>query len=71
MEGERNKRRLSLRLTVFQFLENQGLVGLFGLRFWYFWDSLGSEILGMEGKLIYKGRGGLSLVLRVVVVMVL
>ena len=26
-----------------------GSLGLFGLDFWYFWDSLGSEILGIDG----------------------
>ena len=47
--GERNKCRLSLRSAIFQFLENRGLCGLFGLRFWYIWDFLGSKTLGMDG----------------------
>ena len=68
MGGERNKHRLSPRLVVFQFMENQGLFGLFGFKSWTFWDLLGSETLGMDGYLIYRGRGGLSLVFGVVVV---
>ena len=37
MGGERNKRCLSHRLAIFQFLENHRGFGLFWLYFWYFW----------------------------------
>ena len=49
MGGERNKRRLSPRLAIFQILENQGDCELFGFDFWYFLAFLGSETLGMDG----------------------
>ena len=49
MGGETQKFDLRVRLAVFQILKNQGVWGLFGLDFWYFWDSLGFEILGIDG----------------------
>ena len=55
MGGETQKCDLRVRLAVVQILEKQGLGGLFGANFWYFWTSLGFEILGSCGKLIYSG----------------
>ena len=49
MGGESQKCNLRVRLTVFHILEKYGLGGLFGADFWYFWTSLGSEILGICG----------------------
>ena len=57
-------------MGVFQILKNQGRFGWFGLNFWCFGTSLGSKILGICGYLIYRGSGGLSLGLGVVVEMV-
>ena len=68
--GEIQKCDLKACLTVFQFSKNQGLFGFIFLRSRTSGIFLDSEILGMDGYLIYKGRGGLGLVLGVVVVMV-
>ena len=40
---------------------------MFGFKIWYFWVLLGSKTLGIDGYLIYRGRGGLGLVFGVVV----
>ena len=47
MGGETQKRRLRLRLDVFQILGFRRPVGWFGADFWYFGTSFGSEIMGI------------------------
>ena len=57
-------------MAIFQFLENKGLFGFVFPRSRTFEVFLASEILGMDGCLIYGGRGGLGLGFGAVVVMV-
>ena len=70
MGGETQKRRLRLRLDVFQILGFRRPTGWFGADFWCFGTSFGSETLGICGLMIYRGGGGLGLVVGVVVEMV-